>query len=251
MQSKYGRIVAAIFLIEIVMVSVSGTTAAIESHGVTLNVLKEESIDELLAGKYAMRATEITARAGHVIRELSHGGRGIGYLLNGTVMSTENGRSERYTVGQAISVRVKDDRQYKNVGEDLVRIVVFEVLPLFQTKTRKPSETKDPTENVKLEREIDVASGENKIILVYGKIARGGFAGEHTHRGNEMRVLLTGSLTMSMHQNTEHYEKGNYFFEPANTHMMKVEGDKNQDTSFIIFEQGPAHELDDIYHPGG
>ena len=51
MQTKYGRIVAAIFLIEIVMVSVSGTTAAIESQGVTLNVLKEESIDELLAGE--------------------------------------------------------------------------------------------------------------------------------------------------------------------------------------------------------
>ncbi len=248
MQTKYGRIVTAILLIEIVIVS--GTMAAIESHGVTLNVLKEESIDGLLAGKYRMRATEITARAGHVIRELSHGGRGIGYLLNGTEMSTENGRSERYTAGQAITVGVKDDRQYKNAGEDLVRIVVFEVLPLSQTKTRKPSETKDFTEKVRLEREIDVPTGENKIVLVYGKIARGGFAGEHTHRGNEIRMLLTGSLTMSMHQNTEHYERGNYFFEPANTHMMKVEGDKNQDTSFIIFEQGPTHELDDIYHPG-
>src|SRR5690242_19797876 len=100
-QTKYGRIVTAILLIEIVIVS--GTMAAIESHGVTLNVLKEESIDGLLAGKYRMRATEITARAGHVIRELSHGGRGIGYLLNGTEMSTENGRSERYTAGQAIT----------------------------------------------------------------------------------------------------------------------------------------------------
>ncbi|HEY6085489.1 MAG TPA: hypothetical protein VIU63_08830 [Nitrospira sp.] len=41
-----------------------------------------------------------------------------------------------------------------------------------------------------------------------------------------------------------------YFFEPAQTHMMKVEGDRAMFTDFIIFEVGAVRDVDTIYHAG-
>jgi quercetin dioxygenase-like cupin family protein len=224
---------------------------AIESHGVTLQVLKEDIVGGLAPGKYRMRATEITAEPGRSIGELTHAGRGMAYIFNGTVTSAEDGQQKSYTAGEGASATQSRARRYKNEGRDVLKMVVFEVLPMAQDQADEAEKRKGITERIMLEREIHVSAGTQKMILVHGRIARGGFAGEHTHRGAEMRVLLSGSLTMTMHQNAAVYKKGEYFFEPANTHMMKVEGDKNTDTDFIIFEVGAERELDSIYHPDG
>ena len=46
-------------------------TTASESHGVTLQVLREDIVDDLVAKKYRMRATEITVEPGRWIGELT------------------------------------------------------------------------------------------------------------------------------------------------------------------------------------
>jgi quercetin dioxygenase-like cupin family protein len=100
-----------------------------------------------------------------------------------------------------------------------------------------------------LDKEIDIPKTGQKLILVHGTIEPGGSAGEHTHQGSEMRLLLAGSLTMTMPEKTVTYRKGQYFFEPAHTHMTKVEGDRSTPTEFIIFEVGTATDVDSVYHP--
>jgi quercetin dioxygenase-like cupin family protein len=188
---------------------------AVESHGVTLQILKEEPLDNLTAGEYRMRATEITIPSGFSFEELTHDGQGMAYMFSGALASKENGQSKSYTAGQGMHATPQDDRRYKNQGEGAVKMVVFEVLPTSHATADGGQAMKGAATRIVLEREIMLADGKNKMVLVHGKIARGGFAGEHTHRGSEMRVLLSGSLTMTMHKNKEAYKEGEYFFEPA------------------------------------
>ena len=157
-------------------------------------------------------------------------------MFSGTLAFKENGQSKSYTAGQGMHATSQDNRRYKNQGRRCRKNGRLRGTP--DICPADGDQAMGATTRIVLEREITLADGKNKMILVHGKIARGGFAGEHTHRGSEMRVLLSGSLTMTMHKNKEVYKEGEYFFEPADTHMMKVEGDKNADTDFIIFEGG-------------
>ena len=235
-----------VLLIAMELAPVTIATATVE-HGVTLDVLQEETLERIGAGKYWMRATELSIEPEHFISEPSLGIGAIAYLFEGTVVSSDKGQSERRTTGEALTLSATSDRRYKNAGKDTVRVVVFEVLPISRDNTKPTGDTG----RIKLEKEIEVEAGRNKMILVHGRIAKGGFAGEHTHKGNEMRVLLSGSLSMRMYERNEVHQQGDYFFEPANTHMMRVEGDKKRDISFIIFELGPSEDVDAVYHADG
>jgi quercetin dioxygenase-like cupin family protein len=219
---------------------------AVESHGVTLQVLKEEEVDGLVKGKHRMRAIEITAEPGQPIGELARGSFGIGYIFTGAITSVDE-PSQSYKAGQAVIVTPLNNRRYKNGGENTVKMAIFEITPMTDGAT--DTSQRMGTAKIRLERDVGLAAGKHKMILARGKIARGGFAGEHVHRGAEMRAIISGSLTMAMHKETEVYKEGEYFFEPADTHMMKVEGDKSKDTEFIIFEIGTVRDVDSIYHP--
>lgn len=221
---------------------------AIESHGVTLQVLNEEDMDSLVNKKLRMRAVEFVAEPGQPIGELTHGGFGIGYIFTGAIAS-EIEPSKSYKSGQSVSITPSNNPGYKSSGEESLKMAVFEITPMADETTEETQRT--GIKKIKLEREVGLAVGKHKMILVHGKIARGGFAGEHVHRGAEMRVIISGSLTMAMHKKTEVHKEGEYFFESADTHMMKVEGDKGKDTEFIIFEVGTTRDVDSVYHADG
>ncbi len=71
---------------------------AVESHGVTLQVLKEEEVNDLVTGKHRMRAIEITAEPGQPIGQLAHGSFGIGYIFSGAITSQDE-PSQSYKAG--------------------------------------------------------------------------------------------------------------------------------------------------------
>jgi len=218
---------------------------ASESHGVVLHVLKETTIENLNPGKYRMRAIELAAEAGRILSHSTYPGPSMAYVLEGTVTSSERGQEKRYREDEGAAALDTTDWRYKNDGDHLSKFIIFELVPA--TEARAPEREAD---HVMLEREIDIPSTTQKLILVHGTIEPGGFAGEHTHQGAEMRLLLSGSLTMTMHDKTAIFRQGEYFFEPAHTHMMKVEGDRTMFTDFVIFEVGDVRDVDTVYHAG-
>jgi len=100
-----------------------------------------------------------------------------------------------------------------------------------------------------LERQIDIPATAQKLILVHGSIQAGGLAGKQTHQGAEMRLVLAGSLMMTVQDKTPTFRKGEYFFVPPHTQMTKVEGDRSKPIDFINFEVGAVNDVDAVYHP--
>ena len=228
--------------------SLAASAHKVESHGVTLHVLQEVMVEKLDAGKYRMRATEITVEPGHVLSTSMYPGPSMAYIFEGIVVSREHGIQNQHRAGEGAVAVESGSWRYKNEGDSPLRLVIFELVPSEQASAH----TKDVASgkgHVMLDKEIDILKTGHKLILVHGTIEPGGSAGEHTHQGSEMRLLLAGSLTMTMPEQTVTYRKGQYFFEPAHTHMTKVEGDRSTPTEFIIFEVGTATDVDSVYHP--
>jgi len=214
---------------------------AVEAQGVTRQVLVEATADGLTEGKYHMRAVEITVEPGGFMSEHTHGGPGARYMLSGSITSMEDGQSKTYTAGQGFAETPQVHHSYKNEGSEPAKILVFEVLPLGETKAMAAQEKKGVTSKVMLEKEVDgLTAGKYKMILAHIKFAPGGFVGEHTHQGPGIRLVRSGSMTIRTDSKTDMYKGGDYYFEPAGTHMARVEADKNQETEFLIFEVRPA-----------
>jgi quercetin dioxygenase-like cupin family protein len=231
------------FLVTLSLLSLFGTSynvCAVEAQGVNRQVLKEEALEGITEGKYKMRATEITVEPGGSMSEHTHGGPGMRYMLSGTLTSTEDGQNKTYTVGQGFSETPQVHHSYKNEGKDPVKIVVFELLPMGEVKAMAAQEKKGVTSKVMIEKDVEgLTAGKYKMILVRVKFAPGGYVGEHTHPGPGIRLLASGSLTITTDK-TEAYKEGDYYFEPAGTHMAKVEADKSKETDFVLFEVRPA-----------
>lgn len=228
--------------------SLAGSAHKVESHGVALHVLQEAMLDKLHPGKYRMRATEITVEPGQVLSTSTYPGPSMAYIFEGTVVSMEHGIQNEHRAGEGAAALESGSWRYKNEGDSPLRLVVFELVPSTQASANKKDVTSGKG-HVMLDKEINIPRTGQKFILVHGTIEPGGSAGEHTHRGSEMRLLLAGTLTMTMPEKTVTYRKGQYFFEPAHTHMTKVEGDRSTPTEFIIFEVGTATDVDSVYHP--
>jgi quercetin dioxygenase-like cupin family protein len=147
------------------VLSLTQRTTASESHGVTLQVLREDIVDDLVPKKYRMRATEITVEPGRWIGELTHGGRGMAYIFTGTVTFEEDGQRKSYRAGEGVSVARPGGHRYKNEGRDVLKLVAFEVFPAFpmdQGRTDEVQERKGITASIKLEKEIDLPAGKQK-----------------------------------------------------------------------------------------
>ena len=228
--------------------SLAGSPHKVESHGVTLHVLQEAMLEKLHSGKYRMRATEITVEPGHVLSTSTYPGPSMAYIFEGTVVSIEHGIQHEHRAGEGAAALESGRWRYKNEGDSQLRLVIFELIASTQASVNK-KDVANGKGHVMLDKEIDIPKTGQKLILVHGTIEPGGSAGEHTHQGSEMRLLLAGSLTMTMPEKTVTYRKGQYFFEPAHTHMTKVEGDRSTPTEFIIFEVGTATDVDSVYHP--
>lgn len=228
--------------------SAVGSAHKFESHGVALQVLQEVTLDELHPGKYRMRATEITTEPGRVLSSSTYPGPSMAYILEGSVTTMEHGKQNQHRAGEGAAAVESGSWRYKNEGDSPLKLVIFELVSSTQASANKKDEASG-NGHVMLDKEIDIPKAGQKLILVHGTIQPGGSAGEHTHQGSEMRLMLAGSLTMTMHEKTMTYRKGQYFFEPAHTHMTKVEGDRTTPTEFIIFEVGTAKDVDSVYHP--
>jgi len=205
---------------------------ATKSHGVDLRVLKE-AIQNLSSGNYRMRAVEVGVEPGGVLTQSLFPEVSIAYLLDGPE-------------GQIATVLDATVWRYENKGPHASKLVVFELVPTALTR----GEEKRAGENdrLMLEREVAIPATAQKLILVHGTIRPGGSLGEQTHQGAEMRLMLAGSLTMTMSDKTTTVHKGEYFFAPPQTHMTKVEGDRTMRTDFIIFEVGAVKDVDADYH---
>jgi quercetin dioxygenase-like cupin family protein len=216
------------------------SAGAVEAQGVSRQVLLESVVDGLTAGKYKMRAVEMTVEPGGSVSEHTHEGPGVRYIISGTLTSKEDGQTKTYTAGQAFAETPQVHHSYKNEGKDPVKILVFEILPTGETKAQAAQERKGVTSKTMLEQEVEgLTAGKYKMILVSLKIAPGGFIGEHTHQGPGIRWVASGSLAITTDK-TDTYKEGQYYFEPAGTHMARVEGDKNKETQLILFEVRPA-----------
>lgn len=213
---------------------------AVEAKGVNRTVLGKALADGLTEGKYKMRAVEVTIEPGGSMSEHTHAGPGLRYVISGTLSSQEDGKTKIYTAGQVFAETPQVHHSYKNVGSKPVQLLVFEIVPIGEVEVKAAQEKQGVTSKVTIEAEVDgLTAGKYNMLLFHVVWEPEGFVGEHTHGGPGIRWLASGSLTIT-EEGTKIYKAGDYYFEPAGSHMARVDADKSRKSDLYIFTIAPA-----------
>ncbi len=202
------------------------------------HVAYQTLVEGLTDGQYLMTASEIVIQPGKTTGLHTHAGPGVRYLLDGVVTGgLDADHTRTYGAGSFWFESEKIPAQWTNHGDTPARILTFEV-----RAAREAEVLQEPVQGVTftkmLERQVDgLTAGTYRMRAVLAELAPSGVIGPHTHQGPGLRYVLAGGLTITTdgpEGPSETYSAGQYYFEPAGTHMARVEGDPSTATRFIV-----------------
>lgn len=237
----------ALLLALLVGIGISGhepSASWAQGHRHPAHVMCQTLVEGLTEGRYLMTVSEMVIQPGETAGPHTRKGPGIQYLLDGTVTGGPDADHIRtYGAGSFWFESGKIPAQWANYGDIPSRILIFAVRAAHEV-SQEPIQGATLTKM--LERQVDgLTAGTYWMRAVLAELAPGGVIGPHTHRGPGLRYVLTGRLTITLggpEGSSETYSAGQSYFEPAGTHMARVEGDPLTTIRFIVVELQSAEK---------